>query len=44
MSNNRTYFGIPAKNEGPGPSKYLDENKLAFREISPKDIELYKIK
>lgn len=44
MSNNRTFFGIPAKCEGPGPSKYIDVNRLAFRDKSQKDTEQYKIK
>lgn len=33
-SENRTFFGFPAKCEGPGPAAHNPENSLAFRSIS----------
>ena len=34
----RTFFGFPAKCEGPGPSKYIPNSNLAFRSISQCEI------
>ena len=36
LSKNRTFFGIPAKCEGPGPHLNPETNK-AFKSMSPTD-------
>lgn len=40
LPDNRTFFGFPAKCEGPGAAQYSDDTQLAFHTISAAEKEL----
>ena len=40
LPDNRTFFGFPAKCEGPGAAQYSDETRVVFKTISAAEREL----